>query len=44
MGANLLVHSADISLFQKHLRLELDAIRAFAGGSAPTSAVRVPIV
>jgi 2-keto-3-deoxy-L-rhamnonate aldolase RhmA len=27
LGANMLIHSADISLFQKHLRLELDAIR-----------------
>ncbi len=31
MGANLLIHSADISLFQKHLRLELSAIRQAAG-------------
>ena len=27
MGANLLIHSADITLFQKHLRTELAAIR-----------------
>lgn len=33
LGANLLVHSADISLFQKHLRLELEAIRTAAGVS-----------
>ncbi|HCN27282.1 MAG TPA: aldolase [Verrucomicrobiales bacterium] len=39
LGANMLVHSADISLFQKHLRLELDAVRAAAGIlSAKTSA------
>ncbi len=31
LGANMLIHSADISLFQKHLRLELDSIRAKAG-------------
>ena len=30
-GANLLIHSADITLFQKHLRKELDAIRKGAG-------------
>ncbi|HCN77321.1 MAG TPA: aldolase [Verrucomicrobiales bacterium] len=39
LGANMLIHSADISLFQKHLRLELDAVRAAAGiASAKTSA------
>jgi 4-hydroxy-2-oxoheptanedioate aldolase len=27
MGANLIIHSADITLFQKHLRIELGAIR-----------------
>jgi len=30
-GANLLIHSADITLFQKHLRLELDAVKHAAG-------------
>jgi len=30
-GANMLIHSADISLFQKHLRLELDALRRALG-------------
>lgn len=41
LGANVLVHSADISLFQKHLRLELAAIKRSAGvdesvrGAAP---------
>jgi len=34
LGANMLIHSADISLFQKHLRLELDSIRQAAGGAA----------
>jgi staphyloferrin B biosynthesis citrate synthase len=40
LGANMLIHSADISLFQKHLRLELDAILNTAGLStdAATSA------
>jgi 4-hydroxy-2-oxoheptanedioate aldolase len=32
LGANLLIHSADISLFQKHLKRELDAIRRMPGG------------
>lgn len=31
LGANMLIHSADISLFQKHLRLELEAVRATVG-------------
>ncbi|KAA5540750.1 aldolase [Roseiconus nitratireducens] len=35
LGANLLIHSGDISLFQKHLRTELDAIKN-AIGLAPT--------
>jgi 4-hydroxy-2-oxoheptanedioate aldolase len=30
-GANLLIHSADILLFQKHLRIELDAIKKTSG-------------
>ena len=33
-GANMLIHSADITLFQKHLRLELAAIKQAAGGGA----------
>jgi 4-hydroxy-2-oxoheptanedioate aldolase len=34
-GANMIIHSADITLFQKHLRLELAAVKAAAGlGSA----------
>lgn len=37
LGANMLIHSADISLFQKHLRLELDAIRIAAGVSKSVS-------
>jgi 2-keto-3-deoxy-L-rhamnonate aldolase RhmA len=35
-GANLLVHSADISLFQKHLRAELGLIRQAIGPTAAT--------
>jgi 4-hydroxy-2-oxoheptanedioate aldolase len=31
MGANLLIHSADIILFQKHLQSELESIRQAAG-------------
>jgi 4-hydroxy-2-oxoheptanedioate aldolase len=30
-GANLLIHSADLTLFQKHLRLELAAVKQAAG-------------
>jgi len=30
-GANMLIHSADISLFQKHLRLELATVKQMAG-------------
>ena len=31
LGANLLIHSADITLFQKHLQEELEAIKKAAG-------------
>jgi 4-hydroxy-2-oxoheptanedioate aldolase len=31
LGVNLLIHSADITLFQKHLRNELDAIKKAIG-------------
>jgi 4-hydroxy-2-oxoheptanedioate aldolase len=30
-GANMIIHSADITLFQKHLRLELDALKKLVG-------------
>jgi len=33
-GANFLIHSADIVLFQKHLRLELEAVKRAAGLAA----------
>src|SRR5260370_10570201 len=29
--SNLLIHSADLTLFQKHLRLELDALKQAVG-------------
>lgn len=40
LGANLIIHSSDISLFQKHLRLEIDALKRAAGlgGSSAASA------
>jgi len=38
MGANLLIHSADITLFQKHLRQELDAVKQLAGVRSKTGA------
>ena len=31
MGANMIIHSGDITLFQKHLRLELDAVKRSIG-------------
>ncbi|MCU0918580.1 MAG: aldolase/citrate lyase family protein [Planctomycetes bacterium] len=37
LGANLLIHSADITLFQKHLRADLEAIRRAAGVKRKTS-------
>lgn len=44
LGANMLIHSADISLFQKHLRLELDAIRESSGLSHITADAAAPLV
>ncbi|TDU70590.1 4-hydroxy-2-oxoheptanedioate aldolase [Prosthecobacter fusiformis] len=44
LGANMLIHSADISLFQKHLRLELAAVKQAAGlnaSPAETSTVTI---
>jgi len=37
-GANMLIHSADISLFQKHLRLEVDALKATLGAKVADAA------
>jgi 2-keto-3-deoxy-L-rhamnonate aldolase RhmA len=36
LGANLLIHSGDISLFQKHLRQDLEAVRQAAGIQRPS--------
>jgi 2-keto-3-deoxy-L-rhamnonate aldolase RhmA len=38
MGANMLIHSADITLFQKHLRLELEAVKKASGSSGKPDA------
>ena len=35
LGASLLIHSADITLFQKHLRAELESIKKAAGLKGP---------
>jgi len=43
LGANLLIHSADITLFQKHLRAELEAIRKAAGLCSATGEARADI-
>jgi 4-hydroxy-2-oxoheptanedioate aldolase len=44
LGANLLIQSGDISLFQKHLRLELAAVKQAAGiASAITSSDSVQV-
>lgn len=40
LGANFLIHSADISLFQKHLRADLTALRGADGASASGPGVR----
>jgi len=34
MGANLIIHSADITLFQKYLRMDLEAIRQAPSGQS----------
>ncbi len=44
LGANLLIHSADISLFQKHLRLELEAIRVAAGLAATSADAQTALI
>ncbi|WP_395751907.1 HpcH/HpaI aldolase/citrate lyase family protein [Prosthecobacter sp.] len=44
LGANMLIHSADISLFQKHLRLELESIRQTAGIAADASAASTALI
>ncbi len=38
LGANLLIHSSDITIFQRHLRSEIDAIKSRCGvGNSPPS-------
>lgn len=37
LGANMLIQSGDISLFQKHLRLELDAVKKATGMASRAS-------
>ncbi len=44
LGANMLIHSADISLFQKHLRLELEAIRSAADIAPDASASSTTLI
>ena len=44
LGANLLIHSADITLFQKHLRSELEAIKKAAGLYDETGEARSDII
>jgi 4-hydroxy-2-oxoheptanedioate aldolase len=44
LGANMLIHSADISLFQKHMLLELAAIRTAAGVSRADTASSAPVI
>ncbi len=43
LGANLLIHSADITLFKKHLTADLQAIRQAAGLAKETRGVRAEI-
>ena len=43
LGANLLIHSADITLFQKHLRAELEAIKQAAGLRSATGEAQAGI-
>jgi len=43
LGANLLIHSADITLFKKHLAADLQAIRQAAGLTKETRGVRAEI-
>jgi staphyloferrin B biosynthesis citrate synthase len=44
MGANLIIHSADLTLFQKHIRLELDAIKKAAGIHAAQTGSNADII
>jgi len=44
LGANMLIHSADISLFQKHLQLELAAIKKAVGISSDDTTSSTPVI
>jgi 4-hydroxy-2-oxoheptanedioate aldolase len=44
LGANMLIHSADVSLFQKHLQTELSAIRTAAGLTSEDTAISAPVI
>lgn len=44
LGANMLIHSADISLFQKHLQLDLAAIRTATALSNGKTATSTPVI
>lgn len=44
LGANMIIHSADISLFQKYLRLELAEIKMGAGLNAAREPVPAPVI
>ena len=44
LGANMLIHSADISLFQKHLQLELASIRTAVNLPDVGSAGWTPVI
>lgn len=44
LGANMLIHSADISLFQKHLQLELSAIREAVGVTRKDTSSSAPVI
>lgn len=43
MGANMLIHSADISLFKKHLTAELKAVKKAAGLGGVADSAKVSI-
>ncbi len=44
LGANMLIHSADISLFQKHLQLELASIRQALGWTTTDPKYNGPVI
>ncbi|MCP4778789.1 MAG: aldolase, partial [Planctomycetaceae bacterium] len=44
LGANMLIHSADISLFQKHLQLEMAAIKSLLGLAREDASTSAPTI